>query len=253
LPPISPEARALIERDLERLRTELVEAVRSLEQRSCFERLGLHRHSSVEDVQSAYEKVRRETAARFALPQHATFEIRLRHEELMLLLRRARDALIHPIERDEYVRFLGGAEFEERGLSKMHLAERAFLEGRSSFEQRDFRSARSQFEIASALAPEEGIYLAYRAFSSYSAEADDDAARRALKDLERAQDLSPRLDRAYVFAAMLHEQLGSRELAMDNMKKALGCNPDCVEALGSIRAWTPEPEKKSGFLRIFTS
>ena len=253
LPPISAEARSLIERDLARLKGELVETVRSYERRTHFERLGLHRHSPVEDVNPAYEKARREASDRFALPQHATFEIRLLHEELMLILRRARDALVHPVEREEYVRELGGVELAERGLAKMHLAERAFREGLSTFAAKDFRAARSQFEIAAALAPEEGAYLAYRAFSSYSAETDDEAARRALKDLERAQDLAPRLDRAYVFAALLHEHLGARDLAMENMKKALGCNPDCVEALGAVRAWTPEPEKKSGFLRIFTS
>lgn len=253
MPVMAPEARALIERDLERLRKELTEAVRNYGQRNYFERLGLHRHSPDSEVEPAFERVKREVADRYALPQHATFEIRLLYEELMLLLRRARDGLVHPVERQEYGHRLGGKELAERGLAKMHLAELAFKEGLALFRREDFRAARGQFEIATALAPEEGIYLAYRAFSSYSAENDDSSARRALEDLERAQDLAPRLDRAYVFAALLHEHLDARDQAIENMKKALGCNPDCVEALGAMKAWIPEPEKKSGFLRMFTS
>lgn len=253
LPPVSKDARELIARELERLSHDLGETVRFYQQKNYFERLGLHRHSAAGEVEEAFERVRAELSQRFALPQHATFDLRLLHEELMLLLRRAKDALLHPVEREEYVRTLRSGELEERGLARMHLAELAFREGLALFEARDFRGARTRFEIAAAQAPEEGLYLAYRAFSSYASEEDDAAARRALPELERAQELSPRLEDAYVFAAQLHERLGARDRAMDNMKKALGCNADCVLALEAVRAWTPEPEKKSGFLRMFTS
>lgn len=253
VPPVSREARALIEGELARLGEELGEAVRSLQKRNHFERLGLHRHSSAAEVDEAHRRVRAELTERFALPQHATFDLRLLYEELLLLLARARDALTHPVEREEYVRQLSRGDLDERGLARMHLAALAFQAGMKLFEAEDFRGARTHFEIAAAQAPEEGIYLAYRAYSSYASEPTDAAARRVLPELERAQELAPRLEQPYVFAALLHEQLGARDRAMDGMKKALGCNPDCVEALYSVRAWTPEPEKKSGFLRMFTS
>lgn len=253
VPPVSREARELIERELARLGQELGETVRSLQRKNHFERLGLHRHSSKEEVEAAYQQVRRELTDRFALPQHATFDLRLLHEELLLLLVRARDALTHPVERTEYVRQLARGELDERGLARMHLAALAFEEGQALFQAQDFRAARNRFEIAAAQAPEEGVYLAYRAFSSYASEASEAAARRVLPELERAQELAPRLEEPYLFAAKLHEQLGARDRALENMKKALVCNPDCVEALAAVRAWAPEPEKKSGFLRIFTS
>jgi tetratricopeptide (TPR) repeat protein len=115
-------------------------------------------------------------------------------------------------------------------------AERHLRRGRSHLEKQHFTAAREAFRRAVDLAHEEGEYHAFLAWATYRAAAGrSDAIADAERHLDRAGELSPRLDRVHVYRAFLYKERGDAAAAEQEFERALQCNPDCAEALEELR------------------
>ena len=92
------------------------------------------------------------------------------------------------------------------------------------------------FAEAARLYPEEAEFHACLGWATWlSLAPGDGAAAQARPPLERALQLNPRLDRAYVFRGRIARALGKTEEAESEFEKALLCNPGCLEALHELR------------------
>jgi tetratricopeptide (TPR) repeat protein len=235
--------------DRARARRDLEEQRARLERKNYYERLGVHRGAAKGDLRRAYERLRREHDPDHVLSGMATREARLIAEEIVLLIRRAFEALSDDEERRTYDRQLGGAD-GENGHARVLVAEAAFRRGADHAERGEWAQALEEFQAAVELNSDEAAYLAHQAWASFCAHPDDDAvARRALADLHLAVDRSPKLEDALVFRGLIQEKLGLREDAIGSLRAAADANPDSVRALRALRAIEPAPEKRSGFLR----
>jgi len=238
-----------VERTRQELAAELSEAAARLESRNFYERLGIHRHSTSAEIDSAYRDLAKRHAPDHVAAGVRTRSLRAQAERTFCLVKRARDTLMDPDRRTRYDATLEAAEAVEVAMddAPVLLAEEAYVRGVAQVEAGAWSEAAAELASAVNLNPDEGAYQAHLAWARFCARPDDEVVVvKAIEALEGAAERSPDLDDVHVFAGLIYERLGQRDQALLHLRRAVDCNPDCVRALRAIRDLAPPPPRKSG-------
>ena len=242
-----------LDKDKQRRLDELRALHARLEPLDAYARLGLDAEAEAADVTEAFEARARVHDPDRSVPGSASRELRALAEEVYLLFVRARDTLLSPAARRELDRRRDPHALPHRVEAQVLRAEAQFQAALLQLDAGALAQAYEALEEAVALAPDEGVYLAYRAWTTFMLAPDEpEVATGALAELERATALSPRAEEPHVFVGLIQEKLGRREDATRSLRRALVANPDSVRALRALRALAPPVEKKTGLFARFS-
>ena len=198
-----------------------------------FDVLGVSRDASGLEVRNAFAALAREHHPDRLGPD-ASREARAFAEDIFQQLSLAHDTLVERGRRAEYELQLSAGVQRSDGeeVARILTAERRFREGESLLAARNYPGARTAFEEAARLYPEEAEFhacLGWALWLEHGSEA------RARQPIDRAIELNPRIDRAYVFRGRIARAQGRGREAEGEFEKALLCNPACAEALHELR------------------
>jgi tetratricopeptide (TPR) repeat protein len=157
-------------------------------------------------------------------------------QQLYDLISTAHDRLTDPVERARYLLELEQGvkrEDDAADVGRILAAEGKFQRGEELMRQRSYAEAHRLFGQALALYSEEGEYHAWLGWSLF--QSDPSRADDALRSIERAIELNPKLDKGYLFLGYVHKATGRPDKAEKQFEKAMQCNPDCTEALRELR------------------
>ncbi|MBI3185751.1 MAG: response regulator [Myxococcales bacterium] len=219
------------------IRERLVNKVQQMRKLSYFEVLGVAQNASREEVKRAYFALAKE----YHPDKHfgsASAEIRQLAGQIYDLISTAHDTLADPDERDRYLKDLASGVKRDIGdeVGKILAAEGKFQKGEELLRQRNFRAACGMFQEAIELYGEEGEFHAYLGWTIFQLNPEDPSSTdSALRSLEKAVSLNPKLDRSYLFTGYLYKATGRPDKAEKQFEKAIQCNPDCTEALRELR------------------
>lgn len=199
-----------------------------------FEILGVKRSASREDVKRAYFALAKE----YHPDKHfhsASAELRQLAQQIYDLISTAHDTLTDPSERERYLSELaeGPPRDHDEDVGKILAAEGKFQKGEELMRQRQYADAHRAFGEAIGLYPDEGEFHAWLGWSQF--QADPNAAEDALRSIETAVSLNPKLDKSYLFLGYIHKATGRPDKAEKQFEKAIQSNPDCTEALRELR------------------
>lgn len=251
--PSGSSLRLDLDKDKQRRLEELRALHARLEPLDAYARLGLDAEAEATDVTEAFEARARVHDPDRSVPGSASRELRALAEEVYLLFVRARDTLLSPVARRELDRRRDPHALPHRVEAQVIRAEAQFQAALLQLDAGALPQAYEALEEAVTLAPDEGVYLAYRAWTTFMLAPDEpEVATGALAELERATTLSPRAEEPHVFVGLIQEKLGRREDATRSLRRALVANPDSVRALRALRALAPPVEKKTGLFALFS-
>jgi tetratricopeptide (TPR) repeat protein len=169
----------------------------------------------------------------------ASAEVRQLANQIYSLITQAHDTLTDPEERKRYVAELDkGVKRDIAGpeVGQILAAEGKFQKGEELLSQRNFREAQRLFQEAIQLYSEEGEFHAYLGWSLFQGNPHDaNAVEEALRSLETAVMLNPKVDKSYLFTGYIYKTTGRPDKAEKQFEKAIQCNPDCTEALRELR------------------
>jgi DNA-binding response OmpR family regulator/curved DNA-binding protein CbpA len=235
-PPIAdlPE-RALAEPELlQRQQVERLAArAQDLRRGTLFEVLSVRPDASEFEVRNAFAALARENHPDRLGPD-ASGEARAFAEDIFQQLSLAHDTLVDRGRRAEYELQLkkGIQRSDGEEVARILAAEQRFREGEQLLQESRFGGARAAFEEATQLYPDEAEFHACLGWAAWLSSG---SAAQARAPLERALQLNPRIDRAYVFRGHIAKALGNAREAEAEFEKALLCNPACAEALRELR------------------
>jgi curved DNA-binding protein CbpA len=172
------------------------------------------------------------------LGQGATSEARAFAEDVFAQLSFAHDTLSDRQKRTEYELQLRSGVQRSDGdeVARILKAEQRFRQGEALLAGNDAAAAMQAFAEAARLYPEEAEFHACLGWATWlSLAPSEGAAAQARVLLDRALQLNPRIDRAYVFRGRIARALGKTQEAEAEFEKALLCNPGCIEALHELR------------------
>jgi len=226
---------------IDELRARLVERARLLKRQNHFEALGVSQRASIDEVQRAYFALARELhpdrlrrAADGAVPADA----RALAEQINHQLTTAFETLSDERRRAEYRARLdqGHKTAVSEDLSRLLGAEGRFRKGETALESGRYHDAARHFEEAVALYPDEGEFQASLAWSLYQQAPDDPVVQAdCIVRLQRAVDLAPRWDRAWLWLGRVLQRSGRPGEALKQFERALHCNPDNREAQAELK------------------
>jgi len=205
--------------------------------------LGLSRNAGDPEVEEAYRR-RMAEFDRANFPSALPAEAEAKLEEINTRLIRAYETLKTSGRREGYL-----AQLEETAPSKrqqrMLEAERCLQEGMKCVRNRDFAQARTMFEKAIKLKPQEPEYYGYLGWTIYMNESLDAALRQAQAEekIRMAIQMNPRLDSPHVFLGKIFKDQGRLEDARAEFRRAVECNPNCREAKRELQTF---PESQPG-------
>ena len=245
LPPVAElPVRALAEPELlARQQVERLAArAQDLRRGTLFEVLGVLPTASEFEVRNSFAALAKESHPDRLGPE-APREARAFADQIFAQLTFAHDTLSDRRKRDEYESQLrsGVQRTDSEEVANILAAERRFRDGEERLAARDYASARTAFEDAVRLYPDEAEFHACLGWVTWLAApapagaAGSQAQHPALELLEEALALNPRIDRAYLFRGHIYKALGRGGDAEAEFEKALLCNPACAEALSELR------------------
>ena len=164
----------------------------------------------------------------------ATAEVRAFAEDIFQQLSFAHDTLTDRHKRMEYELQLkaGTPRSDDDQVARILTAEQRFREGETLLREDQPEKAREAFAEAARLYPEEAEFHACLGWATWLSRKSGDEAN---SHLDKALQLNPRIDRAYVFRGRIARALGRAKEAEAEFEKALMCNPACAEALYELR------------------
>jgi tetratricopeptide (TPR) repeat protein len=203
-----------------------------------FEVLGLPRDASDSQVAQAYQALARDNDPD-RLYAFASTEVRRLSTQIYNLLTAAHDGLQDAKQRETYLARLAIGEQAKnevgQDLSQVLVAEGRFQRGEELFRRGEIAQACRLFEEAVKIYGQEGEFHAMLAWSRFQLDPEDPLAHKeALESLERAIQLNPKSDRAYLFTGYIYKAIGKPELAQQNFEKAIQANPANAEALREL-------------------
>lgn len=215
-------------------RERLAQQLSQMRQQNYFELLGVSREAGREDIKRAYFGLARE----FHPDRHfssSSAEVRQLAQQLFDLVSTAHDTLSDPDEKARYLAELsrGGPTSGGDDVGKLLVAEGKFQQGEELLRQRNYASAIAMFTQAVQLCANEGEFHAYLGWARFQQNPQDSDA--ALRDLERAAALNPKIDKTYLFTGYVYKAVGRPDKAEKQFERAIQCNPDCTEALRELR------------------
>jgi DNA-binding response OmpR family regulator/DnaJ-domain-containing protein 1 len=216
------------------VREQLAAKASAMRQQDYFEILGVKRSASREAIKRAYFTLAREYHPDKHF-QTASAELRQLAQQIYDTISTAHDTLTDPAERKRYLDQLADAPppAQAQDVGRVLAAENQFQRGEALMRQRQYAEARAAFEEAIALYPDEGEFHAWLGWSQF--QADPQHAEVAVRSIERAVALNPKLDKSYLFLGYLHKATGRPDKAEKQFEKAIQSNPDCTEALRELR------------------
>ncbi|MGQ0506132.1 MAG: response regulator [Myxococcaceae bacterium] len=224
--------------DEQLVRERLVAKANELRKLNYFEILNVSPTASREDIKRAYFTM----AKAYHPDKHfgsASAEIRQLATQLYDLISSAHDVLADPEERERYKKQLAAGEAkrdEGDEVGRILAAEGKFQRGEELLQQRDPKGALEHFKGAVALYGQEGEFHAYLGWTQFQlAPSDAHNVDDALRSLEKAISLNPKLDKSYLFTGFIYKATGRPDKAEKWFEKAIQCNPDCTEALRELR------------------
>lgn len=241
--------RAHVDRDPakeQKLEAELTARLEELSGLSYYALLDVSEDAPVEVIRTAYHALARKHDPERVVGNTASRSARKKAEQIYLLLTRALSTLTNEAARAQYDKRIGLVE-ERRAT--LIAADSAFELGLEAAGRSDWSAAAELFARAEALNPEEGTYLAHRAWALHQgAPADRAALEQAIALLEQAAEKSPRTEEVWLFLGSIQQTAERTEEAINAYQRAVVCNPDCVRALDALRELAPPAERKSGLL-----
>lgn len=219
------------------IRERLAGKVAAMRKQDYFEMLGVPTTAGREEIKRSYFALAKE----YHPDKHfgsASAETRQLAAQIYDLISTAHDTLTDPEERERYKKELAEGVKPAIGedVGKILAAEGRFQKGEELMRQRDYEAARRLFEEAISLYGQEGEFHAYLGWSMFNARPEDtDVADEALRALEKAVSLNPRMDKSYLFTGYIYKATGRPDKAEKQFEKAIQCNPDCTEALRELR------------------
>jgi DNA-binding response OmpR family regulator/tetratricopeptide (TPR) repeat protein len=235
--PLLPELGGSLSGEEGVLRERLVAKVASMRKQDFFEILGVSTQASREEIKRSYFALAKE----YHPDKHfgsSSAEIRQLAGQVYEIISTAHDTLTEPGERERYVKELAQGVKRDVGqeVGKILAAEGKFQRGEELLRNRDFKGAHRSFQEAVNLYAEEGEFHAYLGWSLFQADPQNaEVADVALRSLEKAIALNPKLDKSYLFTGYIHKATGRPDKAEKQFEKAIQCNPDCTEALRELR------------------
>ena len=240
-PPPIPEVpeRAVPEPELvQRQQVERLAArAQDLRRGTLFDVLGVKPDATELEIRNAFAALAKENHPDRLGPD-ASAEARAFAEDVFAQLSFAHDTLIDLRKRTEYELSIrqGVQRSDGDEVARILKAEQLFREGEACLAEDDAGSALRCFSQATELYPDEAEFHACLGWATWlSLASTEGAAAQARPLLERALQLNPRLDRAYVFRGRIARALGHASEAEAEFEKALLCNPACTEALHELR------------------
>ncbi len=199
-----------------------------------FEILGVKQSATREDIKRAYFALAKE----YHPDKHfssASAETRALAQQVYDLISTAHDTLTDMNERKRYVEELKAGEKrpDDADVGRILAAEGKFQRGEELMRQRHYADAHKLFREAISLYSEEGEFHAWEGWAHFQAE--PSASEDALRSIEHAISLNPRLDKSYLFLGYIYKASGRPDRAERQFEKAIQCNPDCTEALRELR------------------
>ena len=119
-------------------------------------------------------------------------------------------------------------------VHRLYQAERFFRRGCRALARDRYDGAIDAFEHAVALCPDEGEFVAHLAYARFLASRDPRDTDRALSDLRRGIELSPKLASVHVLLARVCKVRGESQLAREAFTQALAADPECQEAIDGL-------------------
>jgi curved DNA-binding protein CbpA len=212
--------------------------------------LGVQRGTDAEAVKAAYF----EAAKKLHSDSFSGLELgsaRPLVEELFARVSEAYEVLTEPAKRAEYDVFV---DRKAKGLptdvSAILRAEDVFRRGEKLFKSGKWEEAEAAFREAVSLNSAEAEFHAYLGMAMFRHRSD---AGDAVRCVERALSMDPRLKSGMLFRAQISEAQGDLEKAKSILRKAVEQDPGFDEAreeLGRLRRGPPGPEKKGLLTRL---
>jgi DNA-binding response OmpR family regulator/curved DNA-binding protein CbpA len=215
----------------------LVARAQGLRRGTLFEVLGVRPDASELEIHLAFAALAKENHPD-RLGMGATAEARAFAEDVFTQISFAHDTLADRKKRTEYELQLrsGVQRSDDDEVARILEAEQRFREGETLLREGDPAAAQKAFTEAARLYPEEAEFHACLGWATWlSLAPGEGAAAQARPLLDKALQLNPRIDRAYVFRGRIARALGRTQEAEAEFEKALLCNPACAEALHELR------------------
>ncbi|HEX4382008.1 MAG TPA: DUF4388 domain-containing protein [Myxococcales bacterium] len=215
-----------------------------------FEVLGVRPDASEPEIRQAFATLAKENHPGRLGPD-ASAELRALAEDIFGQLALAHDTLLDRTRRLGYELELrsGVPRKADVEVEKILAAEQQFREGEELLSANNPREALERYVKAAELYPEEAEFHACVGWATWLCLAPGEfAASQARPFLDKAIQLNPRVDRAYVFRGRMARALGKTAEAEAEFEKALLCNPACAEALAELRLapGSKAPDGKAG-------
>ncbi len=219
------------------LRERLAATVSEMRKQDYFQLLGLTQKATREEIKRAYFAMAKE----YHPDKHfgsKSAEVRQLAAQIYDLISTAHDTLADPEERSRYEQELASGVKRDMGdeVGRILAAEGRFQRGEELMRDRQYDAARRLFEEAIRLYDQEGEFHAWLGWSVFQSNPNaPEAADGALRALETAIRLNPRMDKGYLFTGYIYKATGRPDKAERQFEKAIQCNPDCTEALRELR------------------
>jgi len=213
---------------------ELQESLRVMHAQNHFELLGVGQEADEQKVQAAYLQL----AKRFHPDRFAseTAAVKTLVSEIFSLISTARDVLLDPARRADYVVELGGGATGAKRVDQVIEAEKLCREGEALLKKREYEQALARFERACELDPDEGELHALCGWAYFVVNRKlGDGQRVGIARIERAIALAPESTKGYYYMAQLQKACGRPDLAQKLLKKVLDIDPNHVEAGQALR------------------
>jgi CheY-like chemotaxis protein/curved DNA-binding protein CbpA len=222
-----------------------------------FQILGVTDNPTEGEVRIAYHKIAKEFHPdRFF--GKASEEVRSQVEEIFRRITEAYETLNTQEKIAAYIKKLDAeaevapkTDTRVEGVKKIIMAEQFFQNGKQYLKDKRFSRAGAEFRKAIEISSNEAEYLAYYGWALYnvpkerdltaddkklfSDQSESDLQFNGRESLNRAIQINPRSERAYLFLGSVYKSQGLKEFAEKQFEKALICNPNCIEALRELR------------------
>jgi DNA-binding response OmpR family regulator/tetratricopeptide (TPR) repeat protein len=232
-----PEASQNDRQQVHRLATRAQELRRG----TLFEVLDVRPDASELEIRSAFATLAKENHPGRLGPD-APSELRALAEDIFAQLALAHDTLLDRTRRLAYeLELRNGSASRGDGaeVDRILAAEQCFREGEELLKSDNARGALEQFAKAAQLYPDEAEFHACLGWATWLCLPPGELAAAKVRPLlDKAIQLNPRIDRAYVYRGRIARALGRTSEAEAEFEKALLCNPACAEALAELRLGT---------------
>lgn len=221
-----------------------------------FKVLGVDFNVKPEDVEAAYERIEQKFHPD-NMPDYDLRSLTGKLHEILDKARAARRVLLDERTCREYRHYLE-AQQRQRARDESLQAEITFKEGERAMLEGDLTAAKSKFEEALKLKPDEPDYYAYLGWAIFQMARDSktpSTIKKAKQNLNKAIAMNPDNDKPYLVLGRVYAGEGNLSMASQHFEKALQINPDCAPAKkalellqknASTASALPSSEEESG-------